>query len=133
MALNYGVRVDSYNTSKAQIKFAREPTVSEGYADRENDILNNYRYIQGEFDVFVSVGMLEHVGRGLIHSIGQNDPASLNVWLRKRIVPGAYAPSIGEIMDVFEPYDFGVLDVKHIRLHYAKTLLHRLQRYRVDA
>jgi cyclopropane-fatty-acyl-phospholipid synthase len=33
------------------------------------------------------------------------------------------------MMQIFEPYDFSVLDVENLRLHYAKTLEHWLQRY----
>jgi cyclopropane-fatty-acyl-phospholipid synthase len=33
------------------------------------------------------------------------------------------------MMQIFEPFDFSVLDVENLRLHYAKTLEHWLQRY----
>jgi cyclopropane-fatty-acyl-phospholipid synthase len=33
------------------------------------------------------------------------------------------------MMHIFEPYDFSVLDVENLRLHYAKTLEHWLRRY----
>jgi cyclopropane-fatty-acyl-phospholipid synthase len=33
------------------------------------------------------------------------------------------------MMDIFEPYDFAVLDVENLRLHYARTLRHWLARY----
>jgi cyclopropane-fatty-acyl-phospholipid synthase len=68
-------------------------------------------------------------GRGLIHSIGRNRPAPLNPWIERRIFPGAYAPSLGEMMQIFEPADLSVLDVENIRLHYARTLRHWLERY----
>jgi cyclopropane-fatty-acyl-phospholipid synthase len=74
-------------------------------------------------------------GRGLIHSIGRNRPGSLHPWIERRIFPGAYAPSLGEMMQVFEPSGLSVLDVENIRLHYARTLRHWLERYEgsVDA
>ena len=61
-------------------------------------------------------------GRGLIHSIGRNHPAPLHPWIERRIFPGAYPPSLGEMMQIFEPADLSVLDVENIRLHYALTL-----------
>ena len=33
------------------------------------------------------------------------------------------------MMQIFEPYGFSVLDVENLRLHYAKTLEHWLERY----
>jgi cyclopropane-fatty-acyl-phospholipid synthase len=53
----------------------------------------------------------------------------MNRWIEKRIFPGAYPPALSEMMDIFEPYDFSVLDVENLRLHYAKTLEHWLQRF----
>ena len=82
----------------------REP---EGLSDRVEYIEDDYRAISGKFDVFVSVGMLEHVGldhfqefseiihrsigdtgRGLLHFIGRNYPAVFSRWIRKHIFPG---------------------------------------------
>jgi cyclopropane-fatty-acyl-phospholipid synthase len=68
-------------------------------------------------------------GRGLIHSIGRNYPAPLQPWIERRIFPGAYPPSLGEMMQIFEPADLSVLDVENIRLHYALTLREWLARY----
>ena len=72
-------------------------------------------------------------GRGLIHSIGRNRPAPLHPWIERRIFPGAYPPSLGEMMQIFEPADLSVLDVENIRLHYARTLRHWLERYEAAA
>ncbi|HEY1492598.1 MAG TPA: class I SAM-dependent methyltransferase, partial [Steroidobacteraceae bacterium] len=120
----------------------------EGLADRIEYVEDDYRNITGQYDAFVSVGMLEHVGvknyttlggvvqrclggrgRGLIHSIGRNRPAALQPWIEKRIFPGACPPALSEIMNVFEPWDFSVLDVENLRLHYALTLRHWTQLY----
>ena len=103
---------------------------------------DDYRNIRGDHDVFVSIGMLEHVGmpdyptlgrvidrsltdrgRGLLHFIGRNRAEPLNPWIRKRIFPGAYAPTLREVFEhVLEPQALSVLDVENLRLHYAKTL-----------
>ena len=148
MARHYGVRVRAFNISHEQIVYARARAAREGLAGRVEYIEDDYRNISGHYDAFVSVGMLEHVGlknygtlgqvvrrclgsngRGLIHSIGRNHPARLQPWIEKRIFPGAYAPSLGEMARIFEPADLSVLDVENLRLHYAQTLRHWLALY----
>jgi cyclopropane-fatty-acyl-phospholipid synthase len=148
MARHYGVRVRAFNISHQQIMYARERAAREGLAARVEYVEDDYRNIAGSYDAFVSVGMLEHVGlanypalghvayrclggrgRGLIHSIGRNHPAELQPWIEKRIFPGAYPPSLGEMMRIFEPWNLSILDVENLRLHYAQTLRHWLVRY----
>ena len=148
MGKYYGVKVKAYNISREQVAFARERARREGLQDQVEFIQEDYREIDGEYDAFVSVGMLEHVGlvhyqelgevinrclkpnaRGLIHSIGRNRPAPMNPWIQRHIFPGAYPPSLGEMTTIFEPQRFSILDVENLRLHYAKTLEHWLQRY----
>ena len=68
-------------------------------------------------------------GLGLIHSIGRNAPGRMNGWIERRIFPGAYPPSLGEMMGIFEPLRFSVLDVENLRLHYAQTLRDWRARY----
>lgn len=148
MARNYGVNVKAFNVSHEQILFARERATHEGLEAQVEFIEDDYRNITGNCDVFVSVGMLEHVGRshltemgdvihrvlgesgrGLLHFIGRNRPAPLSRWIRKRIFPGGYPPTLREAMTVLEPWNYSVLDVENLRLHYAKTLEHWLCRY----
>jgi cyclopropane-fatty-acyl-phospholipid synthase len=148
MARHYGVKVRAFNISHEQVVFARERALREGLANQIEYVEDDYRNISGHYDAFVSVGMLEHVGvenypalggiahrvlgsngRGLIHSIGRNRPAALHPWITKRIFPGAYPPSLAEFMQIFEPWDFSVLDVENLRLHYARTLTHWLELY----
>jgi len=148
LATRYGVKVRAFNISREQISYARERARALGAADRVEFIEDDYRNISGRYDAFVSVGMLEHVGvehyeelgrvidrslgpdgRGLIHSIGQNRSAKLNPWIEKRIFPGAYPPTLREMMTILEPAAFSVLDVENIRLHYALTLEHWLRRF----
>ena len=63
MARHYGVRVTVYNVSHEQVLYARERAAREGLRDRVIFIEDDYRSARGRFDAFVSVGMLEHVGR----------------------------------------------------------------------
>lgn len=149
MARHYGVTVRAFNVSAEQIAYARRQASEQGLADRVDFVEDDYRQVRGTYDAFVSVGMLEHVGapdyptfggvidraladsgRGLLHFIGRNQSAPLNAWIRKRIFPGAYAPTLREVFEqVLEPHDLSVLDVENLRLHYAKTLEHWRSRF----
>jgi cyclopropane-fatty-acyl-phospholipid synthase len=153
MARQYGVTVRAFNVSAAQIAYARDRAKEQGLADRVEFVEDDYRNVCGEYDVFVSVGMLEHVGladyptfgsvidrslidcgRGLLHFIGRNQPGPLNPWIRKRIFPGAYTPTLPEVFEsVLEPWNLSVLDVENLRLHYAATLEHWRQRFDATA
>ena len=72
-------------------------------------------------------------GIGLIHTIGQNRPRPFNAWIERRIFPGAYPPTLKQMMEIFEPTEFSVLDVENLRLHYAQTLRHWLERFEESA
>jgi cyclopropane-fatty-acyl-phospholipid synthase len=148
IARRHGAKVRAFNISKEQIEFARHRARVEGLGHLVEFVEDDYRNIQETAEVFVSVGMLEHVGldnytelgrvicrtlsnegRGLIHSIGRNRPGLLHPWIERRIFPGAYPPSLGEMMQIFEPWALSVLDVENLRLHYARTCRHWLERY----
>lgn len=148
MAREYGVQVKAFNISHEQVSYAREQAAREGLDGKVEYIEDDYRNISGRCDAFVSVGMLEHVGlenyralggvidraldddgRGLIHSIGRNRSAPMNPWIERRIFPGARPPALSEMSEIFEPYAFSVQDVENLRLHYARTLEHWLERY----
>src|SRR5207247_2127452 len=53
----------------------------------------------------------------------------LNGWIRRRIFPGAQPPTLRQMMEILEPRGFSVLDVENLRLHYARTLEHWLERF----
>lgn len=94
------------------------------------------------FDRAVSVGMLEHVGRGqyerflgqaaqvlkpgglfLLHYISSQEEHPGDPWMRKYIFPGGVIPSLREIVDLMPEYHFHTLDVESLRRHYTRTLL----------
>lgn len=149
MARTYGVSVRAFNVSSEQVAYARARAKDEGLTDRVEFVEDDYRNVSGQYDVFVSVGMLEHVGladydafgrvlersltesgRGLLHFIGRNQPGELNPWIRRRIFPGAYPPALPEVFErVLEPWNLSVLDVENLRLHYASTLDHWRRRF----
>ncbi len=151
LARHYGVHVTAYNISKEQLAYCRERAGAEGLSDRIEYVEADWREIEGRYDVFVSVGMLEHVGRenyatlgavmnrvlgpegrGLIHSIGQDRGEPLGPWIQKYIFPGAYPPTLAEMMDLFRDSGFSVEDVENLRLHYARTLSHWIERFEAN-
>ena len=145
MARHYGVTVKAFNVSREQLAFARARAAREGLGGQVEFIDDDYRNVRGEYDAFVSVGMLEHVGlrhfhslsdvlhrtvrrqggRGLLHFIGRDMPYPLNAWIRRRVFPGAYPPTLAEVTSrVLGPAGMSVVDVENLRLHYARTLEH---------
>ena len=152
MAKNYGVNVRAFNVSHEQVQWARQRAKDLGLNPWVEFIEDDYRNISGECDAFVSVGMVEHVGlehygelgrvihrslgktgRGLLHFIGRNQPTPFSTWTRKRIFPGAYAPTLGQVSHIFEPWDFSVLDVENLRPHYQRTLEAWLERFELSS
>ncbi len=148
MAEHFGVRVRAFEISSEQIAYAREEARRRGLERLVEFVEDDYRSIRAPCDALVSVGMLPHVGkgryrrlsrvidrclepngRGLIDTIGRHRPKPLSPWLEQRIFPGAYPPSLSEMMLIFEPRDFAVLDVENLRLHYARTTEHWLDRF----
>jgi len=63
MARHYGVTVRAFNLSIDQIAYAREQAARQRLSSRVEFIEDDYRSIGGRFDAFVSVGLLEHVGK----------------------------------------------------------------------
>jgi cyclopropane-fatty-acyl-phospholipid synthase len=152
LARTYGVRVRSYNISHEQVTYARDRAEREGLGNAIEFVEDDYRNMTGSYDVFVSLGMLEHVGlrdydnlgatidrclksngRGLIHSIGQNIPRPMNEWIESYIFPGAYPPTLAQMMGIFEPIGVSVVDVENLRPHYAKTIAHWRERFEANA
>jgi cyclopropane-fatty-acyl-phospholipid synthase len=148
MARHYGVSVKAFNISHEQISFARRRAQEQGLSGQVEFVEDDYRNISGRSDAFVSVGMLEHVGtrhfseygevihrsvgdtgRGLLHFIGRSSRGHFSRWIRKRIFPGAYAPTLAEVTKALEPCGYSVWDVENLRPHYAKTLEHWLERF----
>ena len=150
MARHYGVQVKAFNISHEQIAYARARASREGLTGQVEFIDDDYRNVSGEYDAFVSVGMLEHVGirhfsslaavlgrvvrrscgRGLLHFIGRDVPRPLNAWIRRRIFPGGYPPALTEVATrVLAPARMSILDVENLRLHYARTLAHWSSRF----
>ena len=109
----YGCHVTGITISDQQIKYAQKYT--DGLP--VEIIKQDYRFLKGQFDKIVSVGMIEHVGYKnyrkimrivsrclkkdglfLLHTIGQNETSVAgNPWTDKYIFPNGMLPSIQQI------------------------------------
>lgn len=141
----YGVKGTGITLSEEQYNKFSEDIVKEGLQDLLCVKLMDYRELVDsglEFDRVVSVGMLEHVGRGnydlfignvnavlkpqglfLLHYISGMKENDGDAWIKKYIFPGGTIPSLREIIQILPEYHFYTLDVESLRRHYTKTLL----------
>ena len=151
MAKHYGVRVRAFNVSTEQIAWAKERAERARLTGRVEFVQRDYRDIDGPCDAFVSVGMLEHVGRGSYRelgavlrrepSTGRTDAAcftSSDAIDRRRSIRGSEsafsrAPirrpwtRFSAVSSI--PAEMSVIDVENLRAHYALTLEHWRTRY----
>jgi cyclopropane-fatty-acyl-phospholipid synthase len=144
-----GVHVLGVTLSTEQLAIARKRAEEEGLADRVKFELIDYRFVEGQFDRIVSVGMFEHVGVpnyqaffdkvqslltdegvALIHAIGRNEgPGITSPFIRKYIFPGGYIPALSEVVTRIEKTRLWMTDLEILRLHYAETLKHWRHRF----
>lgn len=149
LASQHGARMTCVTLSRNQLATAKARARAAGLEDRTDFRLMDYRDLDDRFDRIVSVGMLEHVGApqfatyfdkvaqllapdgvALIHTIGRNGPPTIqSPWLNKYIFPGGYVPSLSELVDPISHTGLWTLDIESLRLHYALTLRHWLDRF----
>ena len=144
-AKKYGIKGTGITLSKEQYQKFSEDIEREGLKDCLQVELMDYRDLKhsgAQFDRVVSVGMLEHVGRGnyelfmenaeavlkpeglfLLHYISAQKEHEGDRWIKKYIFPGGTIPSLREIIDILPEYEFHVLDIESLRRHYNRTLL----------
>ena len=134
--------------SQEQLKVARKRAEDAGVADRVKFQLIDYRELDGRFDRIVSVGMFEHVGAAhydefyakcrelltedgvmLLHTIGKLGGAGTpDPFTDKWIFPGYHIPALSQMCTSSEKVRIIASDVEMLRLHYAYTLRHWLDR-----
>lgn len=151
-AREYGVHGVGITLSEEQYRRFREDIEREGLAGQLEVRLMDYRDLEKSgmmFDRVVSVGMVEHVGRGnyglflkcvdavlkqgglfLLHFISALEEHPGDAWIRKYIFPGGTIPSLREMIQLFPDYRFYTLDVESLRRHYNRTLLCWRENYR---
>jgi cyclopropane-fatty-acyl-phospholipid synthase len=144
-----GVDVLGVTLSEHQLKIARERAAAAGVSDHVKFELIDYRKLEEEFDRIVSVGMFEHVGAKhygeffakcrkllkpdgvmLLHTIGKlgDVSPSPDPFTDKWIFPGYHLPSVSQMTAASEKARLIASDIENLRLHYALTLRHWLDR-----
>lgn len=141
----YKVKALGITLSEEQYEEVKERIKKEHLEEYVDVKLMDYRELEKsklKFDRIVSVGMLEHVGSSniplyfknidkvlndhgifLLHFITSMFETEGNRWIKKYIFPGGYIPTIRQVADVFTDYDFHIVDIESLRLHYMKTLM----------
>ena len=144
-----GVDVLGVTLSEHQLKIARERAAAAGVSEHVKFELIDYRLLDDAFDRIVSVGMFEHVGAQyydeyfakcrsllkpagvmLLHTIGKLGEVSKgpDPFTDKYIFPGYHLPSLSQMTAASERARLIASDVENLRLHYALTLRHWLER-----
>jgi cyclopropane-fatty-acyl-phospholipid synthase len=144
-----GVDVLGVTLSEHQLKIARERAAAAGVSDHVKFELIDYRLLDDRFDRIVSVGMFEHVGARhydeffakcrqllkpggvmLLHTIGKLGEVtkSPDPFTDKYVFPGYHLPSLSQMTAASEKSRMIASDVENLRLHYALTLTHWLER-----
>jgi cyclopropane-fatty-acyl-phospholipid synthase len=144
-----GADVLGITLSEHQLKIARARAEAAGVSDHVKFELIDYRLLDGQFDRIVSVGMFEHVGARhygaffaqcrrllkpdgvmLLHTIGKlgEVSSSPDPFTDKWIFPGYHLPSLSQMTAASEKVRLIASDVENLRLHYAYTLRHWLER-----
>ena len=144
-AKEYGVHGTGITLSEEQYQKFRQEIEDEGLDDLLEVRRMDYRELKKsgmKFDRVVSVGMIEHVGRGnyeefmenidavlkckglcLLHFISALEEHEGDAWIKKYIFPGGVIPSLREIIHILPEHHFYTLDVESLRRHYNRTLL----------
>jgi cyclopropane-fatty-acyl-phospholipid synthase len=143
-----GVDVLGITLSEEQLKVARQRAKDAGVSDHVKFELIDYRLLEDRFERIVSVGMFEHVGAAhydefyakcrelltddgvmLLHTIGKLGGAGTpDPFTDKWVFPGYHLPSLSQMCASSEKVKMIVSDVETLRLHYAYTLRHWLER-----
>ena len=140
-AQKYGITGVGITLSKNQFEYANRKIEELGLQNQIKILYQDYRQLNDKFDKIVSIGMMEHVGKkfiptfiqkvsellktgglALVHTIGKDTPSAGDPWTFHYIFPGAYIPTLHEIVQEMGKTGFSILDVENLRLHYAKTL-----------
>jgi len=150
-AKDYGINGLGVTLSEEQLKLSRQAAKQAGVSGLVKFELCNYQDLAArgkKFDRIISVGMFEHVGRGnhaqyykavqqmlspggisVLHTITAETEEPIDPWIDKYIFPGGYIPSTREVVSALPDYDFRLLDIENLRIHYAMTLDEWQRRY----
>lgn len=149
-ASKYGVRAMGITLSQEQQRGACAEIEARGLSGRADVRLAHYSTLAQQaskhavrpFDKIVSIGMMEHVGKAhlsefaeavevllrpgglaLLHLITSVNEGPLNTWSQKYIFPGAYIPTVPEVLGALNAtHQLHVWDVENLGPHYHRTM-----------
>ena len=129
------------NTTTEQVDWLQGEITRRGLGDRLSVREADFRAADEPYDKVVSIGVLEHAGRGqlaaviqahadllkpgglgMLHFIGHVGPRDTDLFIRKHVFPGGWIPGLSEVMVEMERCRLEVLDIENLRRHYALTL-----------
>jgi cyclopropane-fatty-acyl-phospholipid synthase len=156
-AQHHGVRAHGVTLSKAQADYAAERIAALGLEDRCRVEFLDLRDVpaSSRYDKIAAVGVIEHVGIpnypaffGRVHAM-LNDgglylnhgithgfhwrPTSHTEFLTRYVFPNGDLAGLTETMVEMERARFEILDVECLRLHYARTCRHWVERLQARA
>ena len=153
-ARHYGAKAHGVTLSRAQAEYAAERIRAEGLEDR---CVVEYRDVRdlpttARYDKIAAVGVIEHVGianypaffgqvRGMLedgglylnHGITHEfhwRPTSQTEFLYRYVFPNGDLAGLTETLIEMERARWEILDVEGLRLHYARTCRHWVERLR---
>jgi cyclopropane-fatty-acyl-phospholipid synthase len=156
-ARHYGAKAHGVTLSRAQAEYAAERIRREGLEDR---CVVEYRDVRdlpttARYDKIAAVGVIEHVGianypaffsqvRGMLedgglylnHGITHEfhwRPTSQTEFLYRYVFPNGDLAGLTETLTEMERARWEILDVEGLRLHYARTCRHWVERLRARA
>ncbi len=144
-AARLGASVTAVNVSERQLAWIRD---SGRLGTLPIQLVNaDLRAVKGRYDRVAAVGVAEHMGRAhlgdlfrtiaarltnqgvaLVHTIGSTTEGGTDPWIERRIFPGAYVPSLSELVRAAEKHRLRVNHVENLGPHYGLTLRHWLSR-----
>lgn len=150
-AEHYHANATGVTLSEEQYAGVNVAIVERGLQQRASVRLADYDTLPGEgrqFDKIVSIGMIEHVGKdhlagfveavarllkpgglALLHSITGVREGSTTQWFERHIFPGAYIPTLPEMITHLGARELRILDVENLAPHYRLTLDHWSERF----
>jgi cyclopropane-fatty-acyl-phospholipid synthase len=156
-AQHYGVRAHGVTLSRAQADYATARIQREGLQERCRVDYLDYRDLPAEqrFDKIAAVGVIEHVGianypaffgsvrarlhdgglylnHGIVHEFHWK-PTSQTEFLYRHVFPNGDLAGFSETVTEMERAGLEILDVEGLRLHYARTCRHWVERLRERA
>jgi cyclopropane-fatty-acyl-phospholipid synthase len=151
-ARNYGVRARGVTLSRAQADYAAERIRQEGLQDSCRVDYLDYRDLPADvvFDKIAAVGVIEHVGlpnypaffasvrarlkdgglylnHGIVHDFYWKRTSQIE-FLYRHVFPNGDLTGLSETLTEMERARWEIMDVEGLRLHYARTCRHWVER-----